>query len=76
MHSLQQVGSLVLSSQVGVEDGGFASKVLKTRPVMINFRINKPSNVRGTEYTVDPVGLIMAFFSLQTNTNALSGTFH
>ena len=45
-YSSQQVDSFVLSSQVAVEDGGFASEVLKNRPVMINFRINKPSNVR------------------------------
>ena len=38
---VQEVGSLILSSQVAVEDGGFGSLVLQEQPAMITFGINK-----------------------------------
>eukprot|EP00731_Ephydatia_muelleri_P028374 Em0020g18a len=39
--SIQEVDSLILSSQVAVEDGGFGSLALHEQPSMITFGINK-----------------------------------
>ena len=43
IHSIQEVDSLILSSQVAVEDGGFGSLALHEQPSMITFGINKVS---------------------------------
>ena len=43
IRSIQEVDSLILSSQVAVEDGGFGSLALHEQPSMITFGINNVS---------------------------------
>ena len=50
MYSFSDPVSILLSSQVSVEDDGFASLALKSRPVSINFRVNYQTNVSANEY--------------------------
>ena len=52
IHSIQQVYSLILSSQVAVEDSGFGSLALQKRPAMITFSLNKV-NVSVNIYVVE-----------------------
>ena len=56
--SIQELYSLILSSQVAVEDGGFGSLALNNQPAMISFSINSPNEVSLTHLNMKMYALI------------------